>query len=202
MWDADPEMHTYAQGSDLDALIARPHGDPARPNNDMCIFASSRSAGCPSAERKVLTTPTGGASSAFAPVGAEAPLAQLRHPGRADPLKRRRKVRDEILGREGKPSQSPSRKGRRQTLNRCLVQSACEVDASFQKDSLHPLAERQAASHDVKLKIVQSTFGVRPLDLRDHIEVRPVCQEPQPATPWLLSCFTAWRRESRSPSGR
>src|SRR5207302_4497865 len=96
--------------------------------SDACL----RTAGCPSAERKVLTTPTGGASPNFAPMGVETPLAQPRHPGRADTLKRQWKVRDEILGRDGKPLQSPSRKGRRQTLYRCLVQPDPEVDASFQ----------------------------------------------------------------------
>jgi hypothetical protein len=30
MWDLDPEMHAYAAGPDLDRLITRPHGDPAR----------------------------------------------------------------------------------------------------------------------------------------------------------------------------
>ena len=29
MWDNNPEMHAYATGPDLDALITRPHGDPA-----------------------------------------------------------------------------------------------------------------------------------------------------------------------------
>ena len=30
MWDFDPDMHAYATGPDLDRLIARAHGDPAR----------------------------------------------------------------------------------------------------------------------------------------------------------------------------
>jgi hypothetical protein len=158
MWDSDPEMHAYATGPDLDALIARPHGDPARPDMTMCFCACLRSAGCPSAERKILTQPTGGAPPAFAPVGAESPFAQPRHKGRADDLKRRRKARDEFLGREGKPLQSPSRKGRRQTLNRCLVQPAQGVDARFPNESLHPLAERQAATQAKKLKL----FSQRP----------------------------------------
>src|ERR1700674_4669602 len=95
-----------------------------------------RTAGCPAAERKVLTEPTGGVSPGFAPQGVESPFAQLRHPGRADTLKRRRKGRDEILGRDGNPLQSPPRKGRRQTLNSCLVQPAPEVDARFLNDLL------------------------------------------------------------------
>ena len=117
----------------------------------MSVFASSRAAGCPSAERKALTAPTGGASPNFALLGVESPLAQPRQQGRADDLKRRRKERDDFLGREGKPSQSPSRKGRRPTLNSCLVQPARGVDASLQNDSPHPLAERQAATKDKKL---------------------------------------------------
>ena len=76
-------------------------------------------AGCPSAERNVLTVPTGGASPVLASVGAESPDAQLRHSGRAVLLKRRRKERDDFLGRGGKPSQSPLRKVRWQTLNTC-----------------------------------------------------------------------------------
>jgi hypothetical protein len=158
MWDCDPEMHAYGPGPDLDALIARPHGDPACPDITMCFLACLRFAGCPSVERNIRTRPTGGASPAFTPEGAESPLAQLRHPGRADALKRRRQARDEFLGREGKPSQSPSRKGRRQTLHRCLVQPAREVDARFQKDSLHPFAERQATTTAKKLKL----FSLRP----------------------------------------
>jgi hypothetical protein len=159
----DPEMHAYATGPDLDRLIARPHGDPARPDMTMCFCACLRIAGCPSAERKILTQPTGGASPTFAPSGAESPFAQSRHNGRADDLKRRRKARDEFLGREGQPSQSPSRKGRRQTLNRCLVQPALGVDARFQKDSLHPLAERQASGKTKKLKLFSQRPGCAPL---------------------------------------
>jgi hypothetical protein len=30
LWDLDPVRHAYATGPDLDRLIARPHGDPAR----------------------------------------------------------------------------------------------------------------------------------------------------------------------------
>src|SRR5713226_7835721 len=95
-----------------------------------------RTARCPAAERNLLTEPTGGASPVLAPVGVDSPRAQLRQPGRAVVLKRRRKVRDEILGRDGKPLQSPSRKGRRQTLNSGLVQSARGVDTSLQNPSL------------------------------------------------------------------
>ena len=148
MWDEDPRMYVYATDPDLDALIARPHGDPALIHPDteeVCL----PTAGCPSAERNRLTTPIGGAWPGFALEGVESPFAQFHQPGRADTLKRRRKVRDEILGREGHPSQSPSRKGWRQTLNRCLVQPAHEVDARFGMIRLHPFAGRQAP-HAVK----------------------------------------------------
>jgi hypothetical protein len=102
-----------------------------------------------SSERNVLTEPTGGALPPFAPVGVESPLAQLRHRGRADTLKRRRKERDDFLGREGKPLQSPSRKGRRQTLNSCLVQLARGVDASLKNESLAPVS-RASSSNELK----------------------------------------------------
>jgi hypothetical protein len=130
-----------------------------------------RTAGCPSAERKVLTEPTGGASPVSAPVGVDSPFAQLRHRGRAVPLRRRRKVRDEILGREGKPSQSPLRKARRQTLNTCLVQPACEVDASFLNESLAAVSRASSATSFTKNWNHSVRSGVRPLDFRDHIPV-------------------------------
>ena len=110
-----------------------------------------RIAGCPSAERKVRTTPTGGAAPGFALQGVESPFAQSRQPGRAVFLKRRRKERDDFLGREGKPLQSLLRKAQRQTLNSCLVQPARGVDASSGKIRLHPLAERQAKRAGKKL---------------------------------------------------
>ena len=165
MWDnRDPVMHAYATGPDLNALIAPPHGDPARPDMTMCL--GLRSAGCPSAERHVLSQPTGGASPVSTSVEVDSPVSSggLRHParlclkGRADDLKRRRKERDDFLGREGQPSQLPSRKGRRQTLYRCLVQPARGVDASLQNQSLHPLAERQATRRRKKTEL----FSHRP----------------------------------------
>ena len=116
--------------------------------------------------------PTGGAAPRFAPQGAESPLAQLRHPGRADTLKRRRKVRDEILGRDRQLSQSPSRKGRRQTLYSCLVRPARGVDASLQKHSLAAVSRASSSNEHEKNWIIQSASGVRPLDFRDHIAVR------------------------------
>jgi hypothetical protein len=135
------------------------------------MYCASRTAGCPSAERKVLTAPTGGASPRFAPQGVESPFAQSRQPGRAVFLKRRRKERDDFLGREGQPSQSPSRKGRRQTLYSCLVRPA--VDTSFLKDSLAPVSRASSNNAQEKNWIIQSRSGVRPLDFLDHIAVRP-----------------------------
>src|SRR5271165_4349057 len=63
-------------------------------------------------------------------------------------------------------------KGRRQTLNRCLVQPARGVDARLPNESLHPLAERQATRRREQTDFIQSPSGVRPLDFRDHIDVR------------------------------
>jgi hypothetical protein len=148
MWDTDPRMYAYATGPDLDALIAQPHGDPA-PIHHQLYEACLPTAGCPSAERNLRTQPTGAASPVLTPVGVDSSFAQPHQPGRADTLKRRRKVRDEILGRERQLSQSPSRKGWGQTLNRCWVQPACEVDARFGMIRLQPFAERQAP-HAVK----------------------------------------------------
>src|SRR5579863_4032439 len=88
-------------------------------------------AGCPAAERKLRTQPTGEVSPVLIPEGVDSLFAQLHHPGRAETLKRRRLVRDEILGRDRYLSQSPTRKGWGQTLNRCLVRPAPEVDARF-----------------------------------------------------------------------
>ena len=151
-----------------------------------------RTAGCPSVERNVLTVPTGGASSVLVPAGADSPVAQPRHRGRADDLKRRRKVRDEILGRAGKPSQSPSRQGRRQTLYSCLVQPA-GVDASFPNESLAPVSRASSAT-SWQIKLDQSVpSGVRPLDFRDHIAVRP-------CTPLVFRRWHA-RRACRLTSG-
>ena len=137
-------------------------------------------AGCPAAERNVLTKPTGGAAPGFASVEVESPLAQLRHPGRAVPLKRRRKVRDDFLGRVlclplprgeswGEGTQSLLRKARRQTLYTCLVQPAREVDARTLNESLAPVSRASSAMSFTKNWIHSVPSGVRPLDLRDHI---------------------------------
>ena len=134
--------------------------------------SASRTAGCPAAERNVLTKPTGGASPVSTPVGAESPLAQPRQIGRAVPLNRRRKVRDDFLGREGRPSQSPVRKARRQTLYSCLVQPALEVDARFRNESLAPVSRASSAMSFTKNWNHSVASAVRPLDFRDHIAVR------------------------------
>jgi hypothetical protein len=173
-------MHAYAivAQPDLDRLIARAHAGPAW-SNTMMYFAS-RTAGCPSAERNVLTKPTGGASPNLAPEGAEAPFAQPRQPGRADTLNRRRKVRDEILGRDRRLSQSPFRKARRQTLYSCLVQPACgclvrsarRVDTRFLNESLAAVSRASSAMSFTKNWNHSVPSAVRPLDFRDHIAVR------------------------------
>ena len=83
-------------------------------------------------------------------------------------MKRRRKVRDDFLGREEKPSQSLLRKVQRQTLYTCLVQPAT-VDASILNESLAPVSRASSAMSNEKNWIIQSRSGVRPLDFRDHI---------------------------------
>ena len=145
--------------------------------------SASRTAGCPAAERNVLTKPTGGASPVSTPVGAESPLAQPRQQGRAVPLNRRRKVRDDFLGRDSlapsplwgeggvRGSQSPVRKARWQTLYSCLVQPARGVDTSILNESLAPVSRASSATSSEKNWIIQSRSGVRPLDFRDHIAV-------------------------------
>jgi len=162
-------MHTYVTSPDLDRLIARRHGTRPGPHD---MNDASRTAGCPAAERKTRTEPTGGASPIFTSVEVKSPLAQLRHQGRAVPLKRRRTVRDDFLGREGKPSQSLLRKVQRQTLYTCLVQLACGVDASIPNESLAPVRRASSAMSNEKNWIIQSRSGVCPLDIRDHIPVR------------------------------
>src|SRR6516162_4844192 len=134
--------------------------------------AALRTAGCPAAERNVLTKPTGGASPVSTPVGAESPLAQPRQIGRAVPLNRRRKVRDNFLGREGRPSQSPVRKARRQTLYSCLVQPSRQVDARFLNESLAPVSRASSTTSFTKNWNHSVPSAVRPLDFRDHIAVR------------------------------
>ena len=136
---------------------------------------ASRTAGCPAAERNALTEPTGGASPIFTSVEVKSPLAQLRQQGRAVPLKRRRKVRDDFLGREEKPSQSLLRKVQRQTLYTCLVQLAREVDARILERIAAPVSRASSQLCREKNWIIQFSSGVRPLDFRDHIPVMPLC---------------------------
>src|SRR5262249_50188063 len=144
----------------------------SRPLTDMMILAL-RTAGCPAAERNLLTEPTGGASSLLTPMGVDSPCAQLRQPGRAIVLRRRRKVRDEILGRGGKPSQSLIRTDQRQTLYSCLVQPAHQVAASVLNQSLAAVSRSSSATSVTKNWNHSVRFGVRPLDFGDHIAVRP-----------------------------
>ena len=112
------------------------------------------------------------ASPLLAPVGVDSPCAQLCQLGRAVVWNRRRKVRDEILGRDGKLLQSPSRKGRRQTLHSGLVHP--QVDASFLNESLAAVSRASSATSFTKDWNYSVRFGVRPLDFRDHIAVRPL----------------------------
>jgi len=123
-----------------------------------------RTAGCPTAERNLLTEPTGGAAPVSVPLGAGSPHAQLRQPSRAVLWKRRRQVRDEILGRDRRLSQSSSRKGRRRTLNSCLVQPP--VDAKIPNRSLAHVSRSSSAKRFTKNWNHSVRSGVRPLDFR------------------------------------
>src|SRR5215471_11946396 len=150
--------------------------------------SASRTAGCPAAERNILTKPTGGASPVSTSVGVDSPLAQPRQQGRAVPLSRRRKVRDNFLGREGRPSQSPVRKARWQTLYSCLVQPARRVDTSIPNESLAPVSRASSAMSFTKNWNHSVPFAVRPLDFRDHIAVRRhFCGHGLAA---LVGCYT------------
>src|SRR5262249_55473505 len=131
--------------------------------------AALRTAGCPAAERNVLTKPTGGGSPVSTSVGVDSPLAPPPQQSRAVPLNRPRKVRDDFLGREGRPSQSPFRKARRQTLHSCLVQPARPVDTRFLNESLAPVSRASSTTRFTKNWNHSVSSGVRPLDFRDHI---------------------------------
>src|SRR6266446_1078856 len=106
-----------------------------------------RTAGCPSAERKALTTPTGGALPVAAPVaaplGVDWPATQLRHQGRADALRRRRKERDDFLGHEGQLGLPPGRAGGRPSI---AVWCNLRLTPALRTNCLQPLAERQATT--------------------------------------------------------
>src|SRR5215472_9774962 len=135
--------------------------------------AALRTAGCPAAERNVLTKPTGGASPVSTSAGVESSLAQPRPQGRAVPLSHRRKVRDDFLGRVlclplprgkgwGEGTQSPFRKARRQTLYSCLVQPARLVDTRFRNESLAPVSRASSAVSFTKNWNHSVLSGVRP----------------------------------------
>jgi hypothetical protein len=139
------------------------------------VIGNKRQAGCPSARRNALTGPTRGLSPVAVSVEAASPFAQVRVAlaqarGRADALKRRRMARDDFLGREKQLSQSPRRKARRQTLNRCLVQPAYAADARPVKA---PPATENASRESVAKKKLrnQSASGVCALDRGGHIDV-------------------------------
>jgi hypothetical protein len=85
--------------------------------------------------------------------------------GRAVLLRHPQMVRDDILGREGKPSQSPIRKAQRQTFNSCLAQPACEVDARFLNESVAAVRRASSASSFTNNWGYSVWSGVRPLEL-------------------------------------
>src|SRR6516162_4610106 len=132
--------------------------------------ACLRTAGCPAAERNLLTGPTAGATPDFAPLGVESPSssAQLRCPrkgGRAVPLTRRRLARDDFLGVRGNPYSHCSER----TNGRPSIDVWCDLPVGLtpvcRRIRLHPLAERQAAKVGrEKTGEIQSSSGVRPLD--------------------------------------
>ena len=155
-----------------------------------------RTAGCPAVERKLLTEPTGEASPLSVPLGGGSPHAQLRQPSRAVVWKRRRQVRDEILGRDRRLSQSSSRKGRRRTLNSCLVQP--QVDAKIPNRSLAHVSRSSSAKRFTKNWNHSVRSGVRPLDFRDHIAV----SRPRVALADSLVRSAATKRTIRSHLGR
>ena len=142
--------------------------------------AALRTAGCPAAERNILTKPTGGASPVSTPVGADSPVSSggLRRParpclkGRAVPLNRRRKVRDDFLGREGRPSQSPFRKARWQTLDSCLVQPSRQVDARFLNESLAPVSRASSTTRFTKNWNHSVPSAVRPSSMSLLVKLR------------------------------
>jgi hypothetical protein len=77
---------------------------------------------------------------------------------------RRRKVRDGFLGSEGRPSQSPFWKARRQTLQSCLVQPARPVDTRFRNESLAAVSRASCAKGYTKNWNHSVPSAVRPLE--------------------------------------
>lgn len=186
-------------GPDLDALITRAHGGRLLRTN-MGAIARSRTAGCPSVERNRRTAPTGGASPVSIPEGIDSPAA-LRHPGRADALKRRRMARAGILGRRWRRLQSPLWKERRPTLSRCLVHPAVG-DAVDRRQTPQPNPVRQASRTDAGFfRKIQSASAVRTLDFRDHVtpvppQAAPTAREQRShgvlgAATWYRYCGSA-----------
>ena len=172
MWDIlDPVMHAYAivAQPDLDAWIARGHGDPAYRGQTIC-WSLRLPAGCPVAERKERTKPTGGASPQLSSQEVSVSNAQLRlfpSGGRADALNRRRQERDRFLGRRGKPRQSLTRKGSRQTLYRGLVQPTPQGKLTL-PDARHQAIELLACTGSPER---QATKGQK----TEKFSLRPGC---------------------------
>ena len=140
--------------------------------------ACLRTAGCPAAERNLLTGPTAGATPDFAPLGVESPLPSAQHRcprkgGRAVPLTRRRLARDDFLGVRGNLHSHCSER----TNGRPSIDVWCDLPVGLtpvcRRIRLHPFAERQAAVGREKNWRNSVTSEVRPLDFGDHIEVRP-----------------------------
>src|SRR6516165_1281913 len=131
------------------------------------LSACLRTAGCPAAERNLLTGPIAGASLAFAPVGVESPYAQPRCPragNQAVVLKRRRLERDDFLGVKGNlHSQRPGRAGGRPSID-VWCSLLARLTPAGRRIRLHELAERQAAVGREKNWRYSVTFAVCPLD--------------------------------------
>src|SRR5271166_4961247 len=146
--------------------------------DNLMMKACLRSAGCPAAERNLLTGPTAGAPPAFLPQGRETPFAPPRCPregGRAVLLRRRRLARDDFLGVKVKLHSLRAAR----IEGRPSIDVWCNPHAGLTplegKIRLQPLAERQAAAAGrEKTGRIQSASAVRPIDFRDHIDVRPL----------------------------
>ena len=168
MWDTlDPVRHAYATAPDLDAWIARGHGDPAYRGQTIC-WSLRLPAGCPVAERKERTKPTGGASPQHSSQEVSVSNAQLRlfpWEGRADALNRRRQERDRFLGRRGKPRQSLTRKGSRQTHYRGLVQPTPQGKFTL-PDARHQAIEPLACRRSPERQATKRTKKTDPFSLR------------------------------------
>ena len=137
------------------------------------------SASCPSAERNLLTGPTGQTSPAavfetrtvhraWPPFRSSFSLwerAKWQGPNRAVALNRRRMARDDFLGRAWSlaivtfaakargQAQAPTRKRGRLTLNRCLVQLARRADAVSRKSHRNTRTPPSAATRHGRMDL-------------------------------------------------